>query len=297
MYLRGVKGVKWIPNALTMGNLLGGVVVCWTIVRGPDLGQGRCRAWPIEAGEWSEEPIRWDLATLEGEGLVLIAGVWLLAVLFDVFDGWAARKLGVAGPLGVQLDSLADVVTSGVAPALVGVTLMHSWAPGLPEIVQWLPLTMAAAAAFRLARFNVSAAEAPAHHLGFEGMPAPAGALWWWGTLMLGAHYSMYGAPGLYGTGGLAFMGLAMLIGATAIPLMMVSKKRMMDLKSWGKSPAYDKLRWSFFGVALALGTAAGFFAEAWPVGVLLALLLYLIWGGFGQAKFNPPIQPQHHEI
>jgi CDP-diacylglycerol--serine O-phosphatidyltransferase len=288
MYLRCVKGLKWIPNALTMGNLLGGVVVCWSIVRGPDWGFGGLRAWELTEGGWAEEAMRWDLADLQGEGMIWIAGVWLLAVLFDVFDGLAARKLGVAGPLGVQLDSLADVVTSGVAPAMVGVTLLHSWAPALPEIVQWLPLTMAAAAAYRLARFNVSAEDKEDNRLGFEGMPAPAGALWWWAILLLAAHYSLYGSPGLYGTGGLAYAGVAMLIGSTVIPWMMVSRRRMMDLKSWGKSRAYDRFRLAYFAVAAVLGVLAAIFAEAWPMGVLVALLLYLIWGRFGQTHFHP---------
>lgn len=288
MYLRQVKSLQWLPNALTMGNLLGGTVVCWSIVRGPDWGVGGLRAWELDAGGWSEDSIRWDIAELNGEGMMWIAVIWFLAVLFDVFDGWCARKLDVAGPLGVQLDSLADVVTSGVAPAIVGITLMHSWTPALPELMQWLPLTVAAAAAYRLARFNVKANESEEGQFGFEGMPAPAGALWWWGVLMLAAHYSLYGAPGLYGTGGLAFVGLAMLVGCTLIPWMMVSKRRMIDLKNWGKSAAYDRFRKAYFITAVGIGVLAAFLAEGWPMGVLAALLLYLIWGWFGQTRFQP---------
>ena len=82
MYLRCVKGLKWIPNALTMGNLLGGVVVCWSIVRGPDWGFGGLRAWELTEGGWAEEAKHWDLVELQGEGMIWIAGVWLLAVLF-----------------------------------------------------------------------------------------------------------------------------------------------------------------------------------------------------------------------
>lgn len=288
-------GMKWIPNALTMGNLLGGTVVCWSVVRGPDwTGNGTFRAWQMDEGSWAEEAFRRDIASLGGEGLMWIAGIWLLAVLFDVFDGWAARKLGVAGPMGVQLDSLADVVTSGVAPALVGVTMMHSWAPALPEIVQWLPLTMVAAAAYRLARFNVSA-EQPASAMGFEGMPAPAGALWWWATMVLAAFYEMFGAPGLYGTGGVAFVGLAMVIGTTLIPLAMVSRRPMMDLKGWGKSARYDRMRKRFAAVAAIVGTAAGIFAEGWPLGVLVVLLLYWGWSRFGTHSFRPSAQTDSH--
>ena len=47
-----------------------------------------------------------------------------LGIFFDFFDGFFARKFGVAGPLGVQLDSLADMVTSGIVPGYVMVYLL-----------------------------------------------------------------------------------------------------------------------------------------------------------------------------
>ena len=52
----------------------------------------------------------------------MVALVWALAMFCDVLDGWGARAQ-VAGPMGVQLDSLADVVTGGVAPAIVAMRL------------------------------------------------------------------------------------------------------------------------------------------------------------------------------
>ena len=53
-----------------------------------------------------------------------------LGIFFDFFDGFFARKFGVAGPLGVQLDSLADMVTSGVVPGFV----MYKMLPSIKDI-------------------------------------------------------------------------------------------------------------------------------------------------------------------
>ena len=131
--------------------------------------------------------------------------------------------------------------------------------------------------------------------MGFEGMPAPAGALWWWATMVLAAFYEMFGAPGLYGTGGVAFVGLAMVIGSTLIPLAMVSRRPMMDLKGWGKSARYDRMRKRFAAVAAIVGTAAGIFAEGWPLGVLVVLLLYWGWSRFGTHSFRPSAQTDSH--
>ncbi|MEC8369103.1 MAG: CDP-alcohol phosphatidyltransferase family protein, partial [Bacteroidota bacterium] len=113
---------KWVPNALTLGNLLGGVVVCWAAASGSFLGEalvaectdsmvlGMKETWPVSA---------------EARGVQMVAVVWGLAMFCDVLDGWSARKLGVAGQMGVQLDSLADVVTGGVAPAMVAMRLFQ----------------------------------------------------------------------------------------------------------------------------------------------------------------------------
>ncbi len=271
-----MKKRAWVPNLLTMGNLLGGVVACWWAANGPSWAP-----WERERMEMDSGHTVWR-AFLEAEGMWWVAGVWVLAVLMDVFDGWAARKLGVAGPMGVQLDSLADVVTSGVVPAVIGVTMLHAWAPALPGIVKWLPLTMAAAAAYRLARFNVRAGE---KRLGFEGVPAPAGALWWLGVWLLAAHYSAFGGPGIYGLGGVMWVMLGVLIGSTLVPWAMVSERPMMDLKGWSKSPSYDRSRKSFALAAVPLFAVGTIFGGAWPLGLLAVLLLYGLWSVFG-ARF-----------
>ena len=99
-----------------------------------------------------------------------------LGVFFDFFDGLLARKLKVESELGVQLDSLADMVTSGLVPGLV---LFHLF--GLAPQLSWetynlLPyfgLLVTLASAFRLAKFNISTNQSDA----FIGLPTPANTL------------------------------------------------------------------------------------------------------------------------
>ncbi len=104
---------------------------------------------------------------------------------FDVLDGLAARMLGVTSGIGSELDSLADVVTFGVAPGFLIAWTLHS--EGLSPFQQFQqgnPLTLfiqlealliPAFTALRLARFNVQPTRGP--H--FQGLPAPANGLFW----------------------------------------------------------------------------------------------------------------------
>ena len=104
--------------------------------------------------------------------------VWAAALLagsivLDIADGAVARLVGATSPFGVQLDSLADLVSFGLAPAV----LVHTWA--LPEnpIVAWLSAFFwLACAAFRLARFNVTV-DPLADKKYFVGLPSPGATL------------------------------------------------------------------------------------------------------------------------
>jgi CDP-diacylglycerol--serine O-phosphatidyltransferase len=104
--------------------------------------------------------------------------VWAAAMLagsivLDIADGAVARLVGATSPFGVQLDSLADLVSFGLAPAV----LVHTWA--LPEnpILAWLSAFLwLACAAFRLARFNVTV-DPLADKKYFVGLPSPGATL------------------------------------------------------------------------------------------------------------------------
>lgn len=98
-----------------------------------------------------------------------------LGIFFDFFDGFFARKFGVAGPLGVQLDSLADMVTSGVAPGYVMFFLLNgNYDP--QTINGYLPyfgFIITLGACYRLANFNIDTRQSDS----FIGLPTPANTL------------------------------------------------------------------------------------------------------------------------
>lgn len=102
------------------------------------------------------------------EAAVLIA----VAILMDILDGAVARLIGATSPFGIQLDSLADLISFGVAPAI----LLHTWA--LPEwpVLAWVAaFVWLGCAAFRLARFNVTT-DPTADKRYFIGLPSPGAA-------------------------------------------------------------------------------------------------------------------------
>jgi CDP-diacylglycerol--serine O-phosphatidyltransferase len=123
--------------------------------------------------------------------LVTAAIFVFLGIFFDFFDGLIARKLNVQSELGLQLDSLADMVTSGLVPGIVMFQLLdmssNSWssiglnktvgyAVDFPELSTFLPLIgllITLASAYRLANFNIDENQTDS----FTGLPTPANTL------------------------------------------------------------------------------------------------------------------------
>ena len=101
----------------------------------------------------------------------------ILSAVFDGFDGRVARLLKSSSQFGVELDSLADSISFGVAPAFI----MYFYATQNLKSIGWIvSLAFAIACVLRLARFNVAAGDdtVPEYwHNFFTGVPAPAGAL------------------------------------------------------------------------------------------------------------------------
>lgn len=115
-----------------------------------------------------------------------------LGIFFDFFDGFIARKLNVQSPLGLQLDSLADVITSGLVPGIVMFKLlaltvnstevtydsqkwnaMFQWSVLEHSLLPLLGLFISLASAYRLAKFNLDEDQQSY----FKGLPTPANAL------------------------------------------------------------------------------------------------------------------------
>jgi len=113
-----------------------------------------------------------------GNYYLVSACLILLAMVFDALDGYAARLSKSASDFGGQLDSLADVVSFGVAPGFLLLRLGQDW-EGNPLVGKVVAVTAAlylACALLRLARFNVENSPDPASHKRFKGLPSPAAA-------------------------------------------------------------------------------------------------------------------------
>ncbi len=102
-----------------------------------------------------------------------LGAFWMvsLGIFFDFFDGFFARLFKVAGPLGLQLDSLADMVTSGVVPGFVMFQLLS--ATGVNPYVPYLGFIITVASCYRLANFNIDTRQTSS----FIGLPTPANTL------------------------------------------------------------------------------------------------------------------------
>ncbi len=170
---------------------------------------------------------------------------WLIiaAAVFDFLDGFAARLLKQTSPLGVQLDSLADDVTFGLAPAVVMYDLyIHSTSYyGLdPEVMGWLKwgvLIIAAFSVLRLAKFNIDTTQSAE----FEGLPTPANALMLMSLAVLAE------------TGKVVLHQEAILLISLAASLLLISPIRMFALKFKSFGIKGNELRYGFIVAAIAL--------------------------------------------
>lgn len=210
------------------------------------------------------------LLVSEGE---LTTACWLLfvAALFDVSDGLAARAMGGGTAIGTQLDSLADMVSFGVAPA----ALVHAFHVPFQPVVTACCVWLAAASCWRLAKFNVDSRQTT----GFLGLPTPANGLFWAAMVLAGlqAGTAGQGSPALSGLiSGLWRSPIALPALMVAMGLLMVSELPLPSLK-------FKRLAWRGNEViVLLLALGAGLVLCFGILAVPLLLLLYLtspLWG------------------
>lgn len=153
------------------------------------------------------------------EDNVTVAALFICGgIFFDFFDGLAARLLGVSSPIGRELDSLADVVTSGVAPAAVLMCIVRG--PLEDAGLTWLTYVtflIPVFAAFRLAKFNIDTRQSHS----FLGLPVPSQALVWVGVA-LSAQWTMLSVQWLV---------YALLSISIVLDWLMVSEMPMFSLK------------------------------------------------------------------
>lgn len=165
-----MRWIKQIPNILTLVNLGIGLIAISllfqnhiTLVLGEEVG--------YFAGDVDVKQLAYGLLPIS---CILI----IAAAIFDFADGAAARILNASSALGAQLDSLSDLVSFGVAPALIARELFlvsalgQDYAMELPLLITWIPFLSCLAGAYRLARFNVETGSNGKAGF-FQGMPIP----------------------------------------------------------------------------------------------------------------------------
>ena len=158
--------VKQIPNLFTLLNLVFGCMACVAALQ-PGI---------IMTAD-SNGQLYYDVPEQ-----IWMASLFILAsAVVDYVDGLLARLLKASSAMGRELDSLSDVVSFGVAPSLILYQFLRlSWAQGEQALDQsvvllWPAFLLPAAAAWRLARFNLNQATSQSSY--FNGLPVPAAGL------------------------------------------------------------------------------------------------------------------------
>src|SRR5262249_54798852 len=208
-----------------------------------------------------EDKLEWAVAAI------------VFAALLDGIDGRVARMLKGTSRFGAELDSLADFVNFGVAPAL----MLYFW--GLHELgnAGWIAaMVFAISTGLRLARFNVMADDPnkPAWAGNFfVGMPAPAGAI----TVLLPIYVYFLGMPRF------AFVAPVTLVYTLAIAFLMVSRLPVLSGKRVGKRVAPEMVLPVFVAVVLFFALLISY---PWPV-LILGTVLYLASLPFGWLSYR----------
>lgn len=224
--------------------------------------------------------------------LELAAIFVFLGIFFDFFDGLAARALDVKSDLGLQLDSLADVITSGLVPGVVmfqllGMSMTGGWhvgesfvydtsGSGLSILMQPLPLMgflITLASAYRLAKFNIDENQTSS----FIGLPTPANALL---ILSLPLILMYRGNDFLNGI----LLNQWFLIGITLLSTYLLNAKIelfALKFKNWGFKD--NALRYIFLAVSLILLVTLRFLAV--PVLIAFYVLSSVVANSLERAK------------
>jgi CDP-diacylglycerol--serine O-phosphatidyltransferase len=223
-----MKLLRHLPNALTCGNLICGSIGIISVTRGH--------------------------ATASDAIAFVVA-----ACIFDFLDGFVARALHVTSPIGKELDSLADMVSFGVFPAIVTYVVLASRID-TPHAFGFVPLLLIVFSAIRLAAFNIDERQSDS----FIGLPTPAGALFMTGLWLLPEPFATWvSRPGV-------------LVGITiTVSFMLVAPMELFALKFKNFSWADNKIRFTFTLVAVLL--LAGWQGGAIPIIILFYIAVSLV--------------------
>ena len=168
----------------------------------------------------------------------------ILGATFDFFDGMLARLFHVSGPLGKELDSLADDITFGFAPSVIVFSLFKevqypAFMQCIADIFPYTAFIIAVFSALRLGKFNID----PRQSSSFIGMPTPANALFW-GSLVVGGHSFLVSDT---------FNALYLFILVLLMSYLLVAELPMFSLKFKNLSWKDNKISYIFLLVCIPL--------------------------------------------
>ena len=168
----------------------------------------------------------------------------ILGAVFDFFDGMLARLFHVSGPLGKELDSLADDITFGFAPSVIVFSLFKEvqYPDILAPFTDYIPYTafiIAVFSALRLGKFNIDTRQSTS----FIGLPTPANALFW-GSLVVGGHDFLVSE---------SFNAIYLLILVLIMSYLLVAEIPMFSLKFKNLTWSDNKISYIFLLVCIPL--------------------------------------------
>lgn len=158
----------------------------------------------------------------------------LLAAVFDFMDGFAARLLKAFSPMGKELDSLADVVSFGVAPGAIVFSVLSG--AGINEWLPYFGFIIPAFSALRLAKFNIDERQTSS----FIGLPTPANAIFWAGLVF---SYTEF----------LVSNWIVLLLLTLSFSLLLISEIPMFSLKFKNAAWANNKIQYFFLMGCIAI--------------------------------------------
>ncbi len=208
----------------------------------------------------------------------------ILGAVFDFGDGLSARALKVSSPIGKELDSLADVITFGLAPSAIvfnELTVLDypSFMEGIKDYVPYLAFVMAAFSASRLAKFNLDERQTTS----FIGLPTPANALYW-GALISGYHHT------IESTSHFTLL-IILMIFVSCWLLICEMPMFALKFKHWGLDYPGNKIKYGF--LLLSLVTVLAFIRSDEPelslAFIILAYILisFVMWCSKGCKKVS----------
>ncbi len=210
------------------------------------------------------------------QGEVGYASLFIIAgAIFDFFDGMTARALGISGPIGKEIDSLADAVSFGIAPAILAYQVARFvYGPGEANATDFaLAMVMAAFSALRLAKFNCDERQT----LSFIGLPTPSNALFWIGMTFVcridGVHNWLTSlSPEVFGTMWFVLILVMSFLLISEIPMF------SLKLKKAHNGFAENKARYIFLGLTgIILIVSGPLGLEYLAASPALIILLYIL--------------------